>query len=123
MFSVQHNRIIRRPRKLQEGARLHWGLPVPGDSQQTVYVWVDALANYLTVAGYPGPLQAWPPTLQVLGKDILKFHAIYWPALLLSLGLPLPARLHVHSHWTVEGVKMSKLLGGWRKDEQNKAII
>ena len=91
-------------------SRLHWGVPVPGDSDQTIYVWVDALVNYLTAAQYPA-LAAWPPSVQVLGKDILKFHALYWPALLLSLGLALPARLLVHSHWTVEGVKMSKSLG------------
>jgi len=97
---------VSRPR-----ARLPWGLQVPGDPGHTVYVWVDALTNYLTVAGYPGQLHSWPPDLQVIGKDILKFHAIYWPALLLSLGLALPTRLHVHAHWTVDGVKMSKSLG------------
>jgi len=97
---------VSRPRQ-----RLHWGLPVPGDGSHTIYVWMDALVNYLTVAGYPGPLKSWPPSVQVIGKDILKFHAIYWPAILLSLDLPLPPRLLVHSHWTVDGVKMSKSLG------------
>ena len=91
-------------------SRLHWGVPVPGDDEQTIYVWIDALVNYLTVCHYP-QLSGWPPTVQVLGKDILKFHAIYWPAMLMSLDLPLPQKLFVHSHWTVDNVKMSKSLG------------
>ena len=91
-------------------ARLHWGLPVPTDPAHTIYVWVDALCNYLTAAGYPDQLAVWPPSVQVIGKDILKFHAVYWPALLLSLGLPLPARLLVHGHWTVDGVKESAII-------------
>ena len=91
-------------------SRLHWGIPVPGDPDQTIYVWIDALVNYLTVANYPG-LNLWPPTVQVLGKDILKFHAIYWPAMLMCLQLPLPQKLLVHCHWTVDNVKMSKSLG------------
>mgnify|MGYP002049765015 CR=1 FL=1 len=65
-------------------SRLHWGVPVPGDQDQTIYVWIDALCNYLTVAGYPDLRGQWPPTVQILGKDILKFHAIYWPALLMA---------------------------------------
>ena len=96
---------VSRPR-----SRLHWGIPVPGDPDQTIYVWIDALVNYLTVANYPGP-DPWPPTVQVLGKDILKFHAIYWPAMLMCLQLPLPQKLLVHCHWTVDNVKMSKSLG------------
>ena len=92
-------------------SRLHWGVTVPGDQDQTIYVWIDALCNYLTAAGYPDLRGHWPPTVQVLGKDILKFHSIYWPAMLMSLGLELPQRLLVHSHWTVDNVKMSKSLG------------
>ena len=92
-------------------SRLHWGVTVPGDQDQTIYVWIDALCNYLTVAGYPDLRGQWPPTVQVLGKDILKFHSIYWPAMLMSLGLDLPQRLLVHCHWTVDNVKMSKSLG------------
>ncbi|KAM3827322.1 methionine--tRNA ligase, mitochondrial [Vipera latastei] len=92
--------------------RLHWGIPVPGDSTQTIYVWVDALVNYLTVVGYPEKHQAWWPSVcHVVGKDILKFHAIYWPALLMAAGLEPPLRIWVHSHWTVQGQKMSKSLG------------
>lgn len=91
-------------------SRVHWGIPVPGDESQTVYVWLDALVNYLTTSGYPD-LQVWPPSVQVIGKDILKFHGIYWPAFLLANGLDLPKMLFVHSHWTVDGDKMSKSLG------------
>ncbi|CAL9707193.1 unnamed protein product [Knipowitschia caucasica] len=93
-------------------SRLQWGIPVPGDPDQTIYVWLDALVNYLTVAGYPGNYQQWWNVAHhVVGKDILKFHAIYWPAFLLGAGLPLPQTIHVHSHWTVGGKKMSKSLG------------
>ncbi|XP_037077988.1 methionine--tRNA ligase, mitochondrial-like [Pollicipes pollicipes] len=92
-------------------SRLDWGVPVPGDDQQVVYVWLDALVNYLTASGYPGQLERWPPDCQVIGKDILKFHGVYWPALLLAAGLAPPRLLLCHSHWTVDGVKMSKSLG------------
>ncbi|XP_069851835.1 methionine--tRNA ligase, mitochondrial [Dipodomys merriami] len=92
---------------------LHWGIPVPGDDSQTIYVWLDALVNYLTAIGYPdAEFQSWwPATSHIIGKDILKFHAIYWPALLLGAGLSPPHRIYVHSHWTVCGQKMSKSLG------------
>uniref|UniRef100_A0A2P2I9Z9 Methionine--tRNA ligase, mitochondrial n=1 Tax=Hirondellea gigas TaxID=1518452 RepID=A0A2P2I9Z9_9CRUS len=90
--------------------RVSWGVPVPGDETQSVYVWVDALVNYLTAVGYPNQTM-WPPNLQVLGKDILKFHGIYWPTLLMAVGLEPPKQLLVHSHWTVDGTKMSKSLG------------
>ncbi|XP_068926239.1 methionine--tRNA ligase, mitochondrial [Petaurus breviceps papuanus] len=94
-------------------SHLHWGLPVPGDPTQTIYVWVDALVSYLTVIGYPDSEQKvwWPTTHHIIGKDILKFHAIYWPALLLGAGMTPPHRIYVHSHWTVQGQKMSKSLG------------
>jgi len=91
-------------------SRLFWGVPVPGDEDQTIYVWIDALVNYLTIANYPN-MSVWPPTVQVLGKDILKFHSVYWPALLMSLELQLPKKLLVHGHWNVDNVKMSKSLG------------
>ncbi|XP_067670551.1 methionine--tRNA ligase, mitochondrial-like [Haliotis asinina] len=91
--------------------RLPWGVPVPGDESQTIYVWLDALINYLTVAGYPDNLTTWPPTSQIIGKDILKFHAVYWPAFLMAADLPPPPRLLCHSHWLVDGRKMSKSLG------------
>uniref|UniRef100_A0A8C6WPK3 Methionine--tRNA ligase, mitochondrial n=1 Tax=Neogobius melanostomus TaxID=47308 RepID=A0A8C6WPK3_9GOBI len=96
----------------RQKSRLQWGIPVPGDPEQTIYVWLDALVNYLTVAGYPENYQQWWSVARhVIGKDILKFHAIYWPAFLLGAGLPLPQTIHVHSHWTVSGKKMSKSLG------------
>ncbi|WAR28915.1 SYMM-like protein [Mya arenaria] len=85
-------------------SRLTWGIPI--------YVWLDALLNYLTVTGYPDTaVFPWPPDVQVIGKDILKFHAVYWPAFLTALGLELPKKIFCHSHWMVDGVKMSKSLG------------
>lgn len=96
----------------RQRSRLQWGIPVPGDPEQTIYVWLDALVNYLTVVDYPeSHEQWWLAAHHVIGKDILKFHAIYWPAFLLGAGLPLPRVIHVHSHWTVGGRKMSKSLG------------
>ncbi|XP_053371368.1 methionine--tRNA ligase, mitochondrial [Clarias gariepinus] len=96
----------------RQRSRLQWGIPVPGDPEQTIYVWLDALVNYLTVAGYPENYsQWWNVVNHVVGKDILKFHAIYWPAFLLAAELPLPRGIYVHSHWTVRGKKMSKSLG------------
>ncbi|XP_061895579.1 methionine--tRNA ligase, mitochondrial isoform X1 [Entelurus aequoreus] len=96
----------------RQRSRLQWGIAVPGDPDHTVYVWLDALVNYLTVAGYPGDHQRWwSVSRHVVGKDILKFHALYWPSFLLGAGLALPRCLYVHSHWTVGGRKMSKSLG------------
>ncbi|XP_063046901.1 methionine--tRNA ligase, mitochondrial [Engraulis encrasicolus] len=93
-------------------SRLQWGIGVPDDPEQTVYVWLDALVNYLTVAGYPeGHGLWWSAAHHIVGKDILKFHAIYWPAFLMAADLPLPQVVNVHSHWTVQGKKMSKSLG------------
>ena len=95
--------------------RLPWGIPVPGDPTQVVYVWLDALANYLTVSGYPADLSEkgiWPPDVQIVGKDILKFHAFYWPAFLMAADIrPLPRKILCHSHWMVEHKKMSKSKG------------
>ncbi|KAG5951187.1 hypothetical protein E4U53_003598 [Claviceps sorghi] len=99
-------------------SRLSWGIPDPEDPNQTIYVWVDALINYITQAGYgtkwhspSDSMGIWPADLQIIGKDILRFHAIYWPALLMALGLPLPKRLLCHNHWTMSNRKMSKSLG------------
>ncbi|KAI5829080.1 hypothetical protein K523DRAFT_242998 [Schizophyllum commune Tattone D] len=110
---------ISRPR-----SRLSWGVPVPGDPEHSIYVWFDALLVYLSGVGYPfkqdvvgkfdqGAItrSGWPPNLQVIGKDILRFHALYLPAVLVALNFPLPGRLLSHGHWTVEGRKMSKSLG------------
>lgn len=100
---------ISRPRK-----NLSWGVEVPGDPEQVMYVWIDALANYITVLGYPdrdGWQDFWPADVQVIGKDILRFHAGIWPAMLLGLGLELPKKLLVHGHVIVGGAKMSKTVG------------
>ncbi|RVX73402.1 hypothetical protein B0A52_03044 [Exophiala mesophila] len=96
--------------------RLNWGIRVPGDDSQTVYVWLDALLNYITMAGYPlkdtkSPDSIWPPDCQVIGKDIIRFHTIYWPAFLMALNLPLPKRFLTHAHWTMNSEKMSKSTG------------
>ncbi|XP_050440867.1 methionine--tRNA ligase, mitochondrial [Adelges cooleyi] len=91
-------------------SRVDWGVPVPGDSGQTVYVWLDALVNYLTVSGYPDG-GFWPPDVHVCGKDILKFHGVFWPIFLIAAGLQLPKRIFVHSHWKVDDEKMSKTKG------------
>jgi methionyl-tRNA synthetase len=93
--------------------KLQWGIPVPNDETQTMYVWVDALSNYITVLGYPENEIGdwWPADVQVLGKDILRFHAIIWPTILLGLGLELPKQLLVHGHVLADGAKMSKSLG------------
>ncbi|KAK6740684.1 hypothetical protein RB195_008876 [Necator americanus] len=92
-------------------ARLPWGIVVPDDDTQTVYVWLDALVNYLSVIGYLKTMDVWPPTCQILGKDIMKFHAFYWPAFLMAIELPLPKKLFVHGHWLVDNAKMSKSVG------------
>uniref|UniRef100_A0A1B0CGA3 Methionine--tRNA ligase, mitochondrial n=1 Tax=Lutzomyia longipalpis TaxID=7200 RepID=A0A1B0CGA3_LUTLO len=92
-------------------SRVHWAIPVPDDPSQTVYVWLDALVNYLTCSGYPDDMKMWPPSVQVIGKDILKFHGIYWPAFLIANDMEPPGSLFVHSHWTVDGQKMSKSRG------------
>ncbi|XP_043460723.1 methionine--tRNA ligase, mitochondrial-like [Leptopilina heterotoma] len=90
--------------------RVPWGIQTPNDDTQSIYVWFDALINYLTILGYPDEKckQFWPPSIQVIGKDILKFHGIFWPAFLIAAGYEPPETLLCHSHWTVEGQKMSK---------------
>jgi len=100
---------ISRPKK-----SLTWGIPVPGDPEQIMYVWLDALANYITVIGYPDRpewQEYWPADVQVIGKDILRFHAGIWPAMLLGLGLELPKRLLVHGFVNIGGAKISKSVG------------
>ncbi len=91
-----------------------WGVPVPGSDTHVMYVWFEALINYLTAAGYPDEMDKkgfWPASVHVIGKDILRFHAVFWPAFLLSAGLELPKKVFAHGWWTVDGVKMSKSLG------------
>lgn len=102
---------ISRPR-----SRLSWGIPVPSNEEQTIYVWLDALVNYITVTGYPWTpgkesIGGWPADVHVVGKDIVRFHCIYWPAFLLALDLPLPKQILTHAHWTMNQKKMSKSVG------------
>lgn len=94
--------------------KLEWGIPVPGDESQVMYVWIDALSNYLTVIGYPENDEYrdfWPADIEIVGKDIARFHAIIWPAMLLGLGLELPSKLMIHGFVNVGGAKMSKSIG------------
>ncbi|MCX6084788.1 MAG: methionine--tRNA ligase [Caldiserica bacterium] len=90
-----------------------WGVPIPFDTDQTVYVWFDALINYATVAGYGTERFAtdWPADLHLIGKDITRFHGIIWPAMLMALNLPPPRHIFAHGFWDFEGEKMSKSLG------------
>lgn len=93
----------------------NWGVPVPGNPSQIMYVWFDALSNYITALGYVENSaqfkKYWPADLHVIGKGIIRFHAVYWPAMLLSAGIPLPEKLFVHGYVNVGGEKMSKSLG------------
>lgn len=88
-----------------------WGIPVPNDEKHVMYVWLDALFNYYSAVQTDGLKEFWPADLHIVGKDILRFHAIYWPAFLMSVDLPLPNRIFAHGWWLVEGEKMSKSLG------------
>lgn len=93
-----------------------WGVQVPDNDKHVMYVWVDALTNYISALGYPDVDAAdykkfWPANVHMVGKDILRFHAVYWPAFLMSAGLELPKTVYAHGWWTVEGQKMSKSLG------------
>jgi methionyl-tRNA synthetase len=92
-----------------------WGIPVPNDPAHVMYVWLDALTNYLTATGYPdadAPRAAfWPADLHMVGKDIIRFHAVYWPAFLMAAGIAPPRRVAANGWWTADGEKMSKSLG------------
>jgi len=97
---------------------VNWGIPLPTDPQQTIYVWFDALLGYMTALLDPdveptldNALQRWPINLHLIGKDILRFHAVYWPAMLMSAGLPLPERVFAHGYFTKDGKKISKSEG------------
>lgn len=100
---------ISRPKE-----KISWGIPVPGDDSQTMYVWFEALMNYITVLGYPEHedfKKYWPADLHVVGKDISRFHAAIWPGMLLALGLDLPKKLYVHGFVNIAGQKISKSIG------------
>jgi len=96
-----------------------WGVPVPDDDEHVVYVWIDALTNYLTVLGWPQSEQEegglystfWQNAVHIVGKDILRFHAVYWPAMLMGVGIPPPKKIFAHGWWTKDGEKISKSLG------------
>lgn len=95
---------------------MKWGVPVPNDPAHVMYVWLDALTNYMTAVGYPDAQSEsykkyWPADLHMVGKDILRFHAVYWPAFLMAAGLEPPKRVFAHGWWTNEGQKISKSLG------------
>ncbi|BCW93565.1 MAG: methionine--tRNA ligase [Thermoanaerobaculum sp.] len=97
-------------------ASLRWGIPWPGDDRHVVYVWVDALTNYISALGFGSENQDrfqrfWPADLHLVGKDILRFHCVYWPAFLMSAGLPLPKQVFGHGWWLKDEKKMSKSLG------------
>jgi len=89
----------------------NWGIHVPGDEKHVIYVWLDALFNYYSAVNTEEERDLWPCNLHILGKDILRFHAVYWPAFLMAAGMELPKRVFAHGWWTNEGVKMSKSLG------------
>ncbi len=95
--------------------KLQWGIPVPNDDTQTIYVWFEALINYISAIKYAGKnnefKKLWPADIHCIGKDILRFHSLLWPAMLLSLGLKLPKIIFVHGYLTSSGQKMSKSLG------------
>ncbi len=92
-----------------------WGIPVPGNPKHVIYVWFDALLNYISAIDYFGGGDAfqsfWPADVHIIGKDIVRFHAVYWPTFLMSAGLPVPRQVFAHGWWTIEGKKMSKTLG------------
>src|SRR5215217_5062357 len=93
-------------------ATLKWGIPMPNDPGHVLYVWIDALSNYVTALGYGSGDDAnfrryWPADVHLIGKEIMWFHTVYWPAMLMSLGLELPKTVFAHGWWTAEGKKMS----------------
>ncbi len=99
-------------------ATLKWGVPLPHDPEHVVYVWIDALSNYITALGYGSKDDSlfrkfWPADVHLIGKEILWFHTVYWPAMLMSLGVPLPKMVFAHGWWTAEGRKMSKTEGNF----------
>ncbi|KAI8814578.1 tRNA synthetases class I (M)-domain-containing protein [Cladochytrium replicatum] len=100
---------VSRPR-----SRLEWGIPVPDDPEHVIYVWLDALVNYWTVAGFHEAAEGqpiWPADCHVVGKDIIKFHAIYWPAFLMAAGMEPPKKIIAHAHFLINKQKMSKSIG------------
>lgn len=106
--------------------KVKWGIPVPSNPEHTIYVWFDALINYISAAGYGKKIglpgyedckcefdEIWPANVHLIGKEIFRFHAVIWPAVLMALGVELPGKVFAHGWWTVEGEKMSKSLGNF----------
>ena len=96
--------------------KITWGVPVPGHPEHVMYVWIDALTNYITALGYPDRqnqdfMNYWPESLHLIGKDILRFHTVFWPTFLMAAGIQPPKRVFAHGWWTIQGQKMSKSLG------------
>ncbi|HEX8915917.1 MAG TPA: class I tRNA ligase family protein, partial [Humisphaera sp.] len=109
-------------------ATLKWGIPLPHDPGHVVYVWIDALSNYITALGYSAADDSrfrryWPVNVHLIGKEILWFHTVYWPAMLFALGLPAPKQVFAHGWWTSEGKKMSKTLGNFVDVERLRGVI
>jgi methionyl-tRNA synthetase len=109
-------------------ATLKWGIPLPNDAEHVVYVWIDALSNYITALGYASGDESlfkkfWPADVHVIGKEILWFHTVYWPAMLFSLGLDLPRMVYAHGWWTSNGEKMGKSTGNFIGLEKLRKII
>ena len=105
---------------------LKWGIPLPNDPQHVLYVWIDALSNYITALDYPDGEQYkkfWPADVHLIGKEIMWFHTVYWPAMLISLGLPLPKVVFAHGWWTSDGRKMSKSLGNFIDLDRLRHVI
>src|SRR4029077_20683074 len=92
-------------------SRLSWGIPLPFDDRYVTYVWFDALLNYVSALDHRGRMDLWPHAHHLIGKDILKAHAVFWPTMLMAAGLPLFRQLCVHGHWQMQAGKMSKSLG------------
>ena len=123
-YALSRNGVINQLENIQDisvsraKSNVSWGIPVLGDDEQVIYVWIDALSNYITALGYNPDGESnekfnkyWPANLHVIGKDILKFHSIFWPAFLLALDLPLPKQILAHGWITIDQTKMSKSLG------------
>lgn len=109
-------------------ATLKWGIPLPHDPAHVVYVWIDALSNYITALGYGSKDDSlyrkfWPVNVHLIGKEIMWFHTVYWPAMLMSLGEPLPKQVFAHGWWTSEGRKMSKTEGNFIDLDKLRGVI
>jgi methionyl-tRNA synthetase len=107
-------------------ASLTWGIPLPNDPQHVLYVWIDALSNYVTALDYPDGEKYktfWPASVHLIGKEIMWFHTVYWPAMLFSLGQALPKTVYAHGWWTSEGRKMSKTLGNFIDIERVRGVV